>query len=156
MEALNGIEDARQRRLSVYKEGEGFVYEADQDAMRSAQQTLDGALYDLMIDNLEQSKEANNLYDNIGNQLEEITDVLTGIDFNKYYESISSGMENSKILSAALSHADLADIIGGTGHGKIEVDLSNMTLNGVNSVEELGEAIVSQLPAYILQYMHEK
>lgn len=156
MEALNGIEDARQRRLSVYKEGEGFVYEADQDAMRSAQQTLDGALYDLMLDNLEQSKEANNLYDNIGNQLEEITDVLTGIDFNKYYESISSGMENSKILSDALSHADLADIVGGTGLGKIEVDLSNMTLNGVNSVEELGEAIVSQLPAYILQYMHEK
>ena len=156
MDALNGIEDARQRRVSVYKEGVGFTYEADQDAMREARNNLDSAMYDLLTQQLEASKEADNIYDSIGNQLVEVKDALTSVDFSKYYDSISSDMTNSKILSDALASANLGDIIAGAAGGGIQIDLSGMTLNNVNSVEDLGNAIVDQLPTYILQFMHEK
>jgi chromosome segregation ATPase len=49
--ALYDLEDARNQKIhKVYREGQGFVFEVDTDAVRKAQETLDNLAYEEMID----------------------------------------------------------------------------------------------------------
>ena len=156
MDAIQEVEDAQQRRVSIYREGQGFVYEADQRELKDAQDNLEEAVNDLIINQLEATKELSNIYDSVGNQLVEVKDMLSGIDFTKYYSSVSAGVEDSTLLKDALSAIDAASIISNLATKDVSIDLSGMTLNNVNSVEELVDAIINQLPGYILQELHSK
>lgn len=151
MEAIENLEKAKQRRNLVYKEGQGFVYEADQGAIKDAQNEYDDVLFDNLIDTLEGLKDDNNVYDGAGNLIGTPSTAFDGVDFTSYLGSIASGLENSSLLADAIANIDLS-AIGGTGAGTNTVTFTgNFILNGVNDVEGLAEAISVQLPSYIQQ-----
>lgn len=93
--ALEAIEKARSQRTKlVYREGQGFVYEADQNAIKSAQEDLNDIYYedildkfDEAIDALEELKKDNNIYDynankqknnSVDSQVKDILDEISG------------------------------------------------------------------------------
>lgn len=170
MHALNDLEDARQRRIMTYREGEGFVYEVDEDALEAAQESATDAIYSSLISSLEDAKEHNNIYgplgerlitgssilDMFGNTLVPVEDKLSGLDFTPYYQSILTGVEQSGLLSSILSTIDMTKMLEAAVSGDVNIDLSGMTLNGVNDAQELGDAIIQQLPNYLLQYLYQK
>jgi len=58
-QALYELERARNQKVDkIYREGQGFVYEADTDAIRKAQETLDQLTYDKIIYTKENEIEA--------------------------------------------------------------------------------------------------
>ena len=170
MQALDELEKARQRRALVYHEDTGFVYEADEDEMEAAIEGVHDAVYQQMISDLERAKEDSNIYgplgerleqggsilDYLGNTLVPVQDTLSGIDFTRYYQSIWDSAEQSGLLTAMLQSIDMAKLLQDSIGGNVSIDLSGMTLTGVDNVKELGDAIIQQLPNYLLQYLHGK
>ena len=155
MDTLSDLEKANQRTMNVYREGVGFVYEADPNKVKDAQKAVSDVVYEQIISGLEESKANSNIYDDIGNLIEVKTD-LNGIDFSKYYDTISAGTENSSILSSALSAIDIASLVRSAAQSNVDINLSGMTLNEVNDVKDLSDAIIQQLPTYLLQYLYNK
>lgn len=117
---------------------------------------MNDEVYELIKTQLETTKELSNIYDTMGNQLMAVQDTLSQIDFSRYYGSIYGNTDSSWLLSSLLNSINMQDIISKSAGGNIDIDLSGMTLNGVNSVEELGDAIITQLPSYLLQYLYSK
>ena len=170
MQALDELDKARQRRLLVYHEEGGFRYEADEDALEDAQEAANDAIYNNIISGLERSKENSNIYgplgerlvsgnsivDSLGNTLVPVTDKLSGLNFEPYYQSIVSGAEQSGLLTSMLNSIDMAKLLEASIGGNVSIDLSNMTLNEVNDVKELGDAIIDQLPNYLMQALYQK
>jgi len=87
------LQKAKEQRSSkVYKEGEGFVYEADMEQVQSAQENYDSALFDRKIFLLEQQLD---LYDEEINKLDEIK--------NKW-NSIVGDIQDTMNINEALSY----------------------------------------------------
>ena len=156
MNALNELEDARQRRVLLYDNQQGFHYVADEDALEDAQDAINDQMYQMVIDGLEKQKTNNNIYDNMGNQLLPVTDVLSGIDFTRYYDTINRGSEVSSLLTSMLKSIDMPEILEGTTGGDVSIDIGDIVLNGVNDAKELGDAIIAQLPGYLVQAIYSK
>ncbi len=102
-EKLNEINDARQKALeaglqkakdnktiSIYREGVGMVYEADQAAIKEAQDNLDDFYYEQMIDHL----------DKISDILEELKET-----FNIYTDNGTLKADYESIIADALTSA---------------------------------------------------
>lgn len=156
MKALNELEDARQRKVLMYSNEDGFKYVADEDELESAQDTVNEQIHDLIVRGLEQQKYENNIYDNMGNQLIPVDDMLAGIDFSRYYDSINRGSETSALLTSILSNIDIPDILSKTAGGDVSIDIGDIILNGVNDAQSLGDAIIAQLPGYLVQAIYSK
>jgi len=156
MKALNGLEDARQRRVLLYDNEQGFHYVADEDAMESARDAINDQMYDLLVNGLEEQKSYNNIYDNMGNILEPAKDLLSGIDFSAYYDSINRGSETSEFLTNVLKNIDMPELLESTKGGDVSIDIGDIILNGVNDAQSLGDAIIAQLPGYLVQAIYSK
>ncbi len=170
MQALDELDKARQRRLLVYHEEGGFRYEADEDALEDAQEAANDAIYNNIISGLERSKENNNIYgplgerrvsgnsivDSLGNTLVPVTDKLSGLNFEPYYQSIVSGAEQSGLLTSMLNSIDMAKLLEASIGGNVSIDIGNMTLNEVQNAKDLGDAIIEQLPGYLFQALYQK
>ena len=156
MKALNDLEDARQRRVLMYNNQTGFGYVQDEDAVEEAQDAVNDQMYNLIVNGLEAQKENNNIYDNMGNQLIPVQDMLASVDFTRYYDSINRGSENSTLLTNILKSIDLPSILEGTKGGDVSIDIGDIILNGVNDAEALGDAIIAQLPGYLVQAIYSK
>ena len=170
MQALDDLEKAKQRRILVYHEGTGFQYEADEDTLENAQEAANDAIYSSIVSGLERSKETSNVYgqlgerlvsdsgivDRLGNLLVPVTDKLSGLNFEPYYQSIVDGAEQSGLLTSMLNTIDMAKLLEASVGGNVNIDISGMTLNEVNDVQELGDAIIQQLPNYLLQALYQK
>lgn len=156
MKALNDLEDARQRKVLSYDNERGFTYVADEDELEAAQDAMNEQLFNRVVSGLEKQKDFNNIYDNMGNQLIPVTDALAGIDFSRYYDSINRGSETSSLLTKMLKNIDLPEILAGTTGGDISIDIGDIVLNGVNDAQTLGDAIIAQLPGYLVQAIYSK
>ena len=171
MRALDDLENARQRRILTYHDETGFVYEADEDALEAAQESAYDAVYSSMISQLEDQKELSNIYgplgerliqdssivDSLGNILVPVEDKLSGLDFGAYYQSILDGAEQTGLLTSLLNSIDMTKLLeSAIRENNISIDLSGMTLNEVNDVKDLCDAIMQQLPNYLLQAMYQK
>ena len=151
MEAIEGLEKARQRRNLVYREGEGFVYEADQSQIKTAQREFDDVMYENLIDTLEGLKKDDNVYDSAGNLIGKQFTSLDGVDFQNYLSSVLVGRENSGLLSGAIGQINY-DALRNSGANANTVSFNgDIVLNGVNDMQGLAEAIRLQLPSYISQ-----
>lgn len=86
------LERARNQKTNrIYREGQGFVYEADQDAIRDAQDELDDALFDKQISDLE------DIIDGYEDEMGAYDDQIEGIeDQIEGYDDIIEGL-NEKI-----------------------------------------------------------
>ena len=91
-----------QKTIKIYREGQGFVYEADQDAVRDAQEALDEQVYnnkiyelDIQLDSLEKAKqEATDAIDSQINSLEL---------YKERIDSIAEGYEKMLQLQTLIS-----------------------------------------------------
>lgn len=152
-----------QRTNKVYKEGVGFVFEADQDELKNAQENLEEVIQkqllsriDDLIDALKSQKDDTNVYDAEGNllgtqytlpQLGTLTDVLSNY-YNKNTVPMFSGLKGSlydQIVAGATNNQSLQFSVNG-----------DINLNDVNDVNTLGMAIVDLLPNAILQAINNK
>ena len=170
MEALDDLDKARQRRLLIYHEDTGFQYEADEDELESAQEAANDAIFNNIISDLEKSKADSNIYgplgerlisgssilDSLGNVLVPVEDKLSGLDFEPYYQSIVSGSEQSGLLEGLLQSIDLSKLLEASIGGNVNIDIGTMTLNEVQNAKDLGDAIINQLPSYLLQALYKK
>ena len=157
MQALNDLEDARQRRVLMYDNEQGFNYVADQDAIDQAQEGVNQQVFDLIIQGLEDAKQDSDIYDSMGQLLQPVEDVLSGIDFSAYYDTIYAGMETSSTLAALLHNIDMQSLLAESqGGGDISIDIGDIVLQGVSDAQSLGDAIIAQLPGYLQQALYGK
>ena len=151
MDAIENLEKAKQRRALIYREGKGFNYEAIESDVREAQKALDDVTFDRQIKALEESKTNNNLYDDYGNELVPISNVVNGFDFTALQNSAITGM--NELNKNTLASFNAQAVAGNTKAQENHITIANgaITLNGVNDVSAMADAIVNQLPGYITQ-----
>jgi TP901 family phage tail tape measure protein len=154
MRAIEELEKAKQRRSLVYREGKGFVYEADQGALRDAQRTVDQINIDNLIASLEESKANDNVYDSTGNLLGKLFTGLDGVDFSGYLQSVSSGNETSALLANAIKSIDWNSIKTASGMSTSVEFSGGINLYGVDNVQDLAKAINYRLGGYVTQGLY--
>ena len=154
MRAIEELEKAKQRRNLVYREGRGFVYEADQGALRDAQRTVDQINIDNFIASLEESKTNDNVYDNTGNLLGKLFTGLDGVDFSGYLQSVGSGNETSALLANAIKSIDWNSIKTASGASTSVEFSGGINLYGVDNVQDLAKAINNRLSGYVTQGLY--
>jgi len=96
-EKLDALEKARNTRVKIYKEGQGFVYDVDQNKVAEAQKELDEYLsekaYEDELDRLEKLKDAES--DNYQKRLDAL---------NEYKDSVQKSYEEQ--IDALKEHKD--------------------------------------------------
>lgn len=162
-QAIQDIERARtQRTQRVYREGLGFVFEADQEALQSAQENLESVIHDQLlgkidelIDAIEKSKNDSNVYDADGN--------LIGTEYTlpeiENLAALLGGTGASGIVAGITSDAKKAiyDYIVGSAAGQsISVSFGDIVLEGVNDPNVLANAIVDQFSNAVTQAIYSK
>ena len=163
-EALEDLEKAKsQRTQRVFVQDQGFVYQADQDEIRSAQEKLESVIEDQLLDRiddlvdaLDDLKKDSNIYDAEGNllgteyiipQIGTLTDLLTGY-YNK--QDLTPSLDDFKrsayeqIVSAASTNNSNTFSFG------------DINLSEVNDADTLAQVIVDQLPNALLQALYKK
>ena len=151
MEAIENLEKAKQRRSLVYREGQGFVYEADQSDIKTAQREYDDVLFENLIDTLEGLKKDDNVYDSAGKLVGKQFTSLDGVNFQNYLSSVLTGKENSALLNSAIGQINYDALKGGGAKSNAVSFNGDIILNGVNDAQGLAEALRLQLPSYISQ-----
>lgn len=162
-EAIQELERAQaQRTQKIYVDGQGFVYQADQDAIKEAQENLEDVVekqllskIDDLIEALNQQKNDTNVYDAAGNligtqyslpQMGTLTEILSG-----YYNSNTvpsfSGLKNS-LYDQIVS--------GATGGQTVQFNMGDINLSDVQDVNALGQAIAELLPNAVLQAINRR
>ena len=151
MDAIEALEKARQRKNLIYREGQGFVYEADQGEIRRAQRDYDDVMFDGLVDAMERRKKDDNVYDSAGNLIGKQFTSLDGVDFKQYLSTVFAGRENSALLGGAIGQINF-DAIRHAGAKTNSVEFTgDIVLNGVNDVRGLADALKVELPSYISQ-----
>lgn len=160
--AIEDLERARtQRTQRVYREGLGFVYEADQDELKSAQENLESVVHDQLlgkidelIDALDDSKADTNVYDAAGNLIG-TQYVLPEIE---NLSALLGGSSTDGTLSGLVTDAKKAiysQIFGNNGQS-VSVHMGNIVLEGVNDPNALADAIVDQFSNAVTQAIYTK
>lgn len=163
-DALEELERAKtQRTKLIYREGIGFVYEADQNKIKEAQDRVDELRHqetldkiDEAIDAIEDNKKNDNVYDYEGNQV--IKD-FGSVNVQALYASALENMDISGLLSSIISRSaqqnmDLLNLTGETGNPPATFTFGDFYLSGVNDTDGLAQAIVNELPNRILQRLY--
>lgn len=163
-DALEELERAKtQRTKLIYREGIGFVYEADQNKIKEAQDRVDELRHqetldkiDEAIDAIEENKKNDNVYDYEGNQV--IKD-FGSVNVQALYASALENMDISGLLSSIISRSaqqnmDLLNLTGETGNPPANFTFGDFYLSGVNDTDGLAQAIVNELPNRILQRLY--
>lgn len=163
-DALEELERAKtQRTKLIYREGIGFVYEADQNKIKEAQDRVDELRHqetldkiDEAIDAIEENKKNDNVYDYEGNQV--IKD-FGSVNVQALYASALENMDISELLSSIISRSaqqnmDLLKLTGETGNSPVSFTFGDLYLSGVNDTDGLAQAIVNELPNRILQRLY--
>ena len=135
------FEKAKNQNTSkIYREGQGFVYEADQDALRDAQEKLDNQTYnsaiyklEVELDNLEKAKEE--AVDSINTQINSLELYKERID------SIAEGYEKMLQLQTLIS------MFGADAEEK----LMNGDLSIIDDMKNIYNETVSQADSLQLQ-----
>ena len=129
-----------QKTTKIYREGQGFVFEADQDALRDAQEELDNQTYnsaiyklEVELDNLEKAKEE--AVDSINTQINSLELYKERID------SIAEGYEKMLQLQTLIS------MFGADAEEK----LMNGDLSIIDDMKNIYNETVSQADSLQLQ-----
>lgn len=168
--AIDALARARsQKNKLVYRQGVGFVYEADQDAIKEAQEALNDVYYDDIlkkfddaIDAIEDLKDDNNLYDYNGNKQDgkdvsnEVNDIVDSVkdamdDFENKEpkgKSIFSGNPDlAKLYSAVQNGFGATGLLNGiapTGQATASKNISNVNTNQSVNVS-IGDVYVQEV-----------
>lgn len=165
-EALQNLEKARaQRTMRIYRGADqGFVYEADQEAVRSAQTELEDVIENQLLDRIddlisaiEEQKNDTNVYDANGvllgstystPQLAAFSDILSN-----YYGDIGSTSPFASLKSNL--YDQLTSNLGGNGSNALNFSVGTMNINEVDNASEFAETIIDQLPNALMQAIYK-
>lgn len=159
-EALAELDKAKnQRNKLVFRNGIGFRYEADQQAIDAAQKRLDELDYQAKIDaldkqigDLEDAKETSNIYNYTGTALTNGIEVGSTA-FNDMVESLINAPINTDMVSSAIvSNADAEK----KTMQSIDLKIGDIIIQKADDADQLAKNIVDRLPDAILQEMYKK
>ena len=159
-EALAELDKAKnQRNKLVFRNGIGFRYEADQEAIDAAQKRLDELDYQAKIDaldkqigDLEDVKETSNIYNYTGTALTNGIEVGSTA-FNDMVESLINAPINTDMVSSAIvSNADAEK----KTMQSIDLKIGDIIIQKADDADQLAKNIVDRLPDAILQEMYKK
>lgn len=185
-EALLELEKARtQKTKLIFREGKGFQYEADEDAIREAQERVDDLRHqqiidkiDEVIDELEDSKRDDNVYDQTGeNQLKAYAaggvNTHTGIaqldgttnspevvfnasDAGKLYDLVHNTSNLSDFVADSVMNSLKAHVMPSVDSANkvVSIAIGDIRLEGVQNSNDLARQIITALPNQILQDLH--
>ena len=160
--ALEEVERARsQRTQRVFVEGQGFVYQSDQDALKSAQENLEDTVHnelinsiDDLIDALDSLHADSNVYDASGNligteytipQIGDLSQMLTDY-YNK--DTMPALGELIKSVTSFATNT--------TNNGNTTISFGDINLSEVDNASQLAQVIINQLPNALLQALYKK
>lgn len=159
-EALAELDKAKnQRNKLVFRNGIGFRYEADQQAIDEAQKRVDELDYQAKIDaldkqigDLEDAKETSNIYNYTGTALTNGIEVGSTA-FNDMVESLINAPINTDMVSSAIvSNADAEK----KTMQSIDLKIGDIIIQKADDADQLAKNIVDRLPDAILQEMYKK
>jgi len=135
----------------------GFVYEADQEAIKEAQDRVDELRHNEMLDKIdeaisaiEDNKKNDNIYDFQGSSvIKDITDE----DALKLYNLIHGSTDLDALL-ADKAFADLKNVGGNTASSTV-IQIGDIRLEGVQDANSLAQSIVSELPNRLIQAIYK-
>jgi hypothetical protein len=166
-EAIQELEKAQgQRTQRVFRgNGVGFVYEADQEAVKQAQESLEDVIQDELmskmddlIDALEESKDNNNIYDANGNllgtqyvipQLDNLSEILSN-----YYSNPNNAPSVDAIRKLFMD--ELVSSSNTSNNNAVNMSIGDIIVNEANNGNDLANAIINQLPNALLQALYKK
>jgi len=157
-QAIEDLEKARsQRNKLVYREGIGFVYEADQDAIRDAEDRLSELQHqellnkiDDAIDAIEESKKDDNVYDYTGTSIIKDIDSING---EELYKKVRETLNLDALLADKAVVAEQSAIAASPTSGTV-FQFGDIMLYGVQDADSLAQSIVNELPNRIVQKMY--
>ena len=159
-EALAELDKAKnQRNKLVFRNGIGFRYEADQEAIDAAQKRLDELDYQAKIDaldkqigDLEDAKETSNIYNYTGTALTNGIEVGSTA-FNDMVESLINAPINTDMVSSAIMSNAAAET---KNTQSIDLKIGDIIIQKADDADQLAKSIVDRLPDAILQEMYKK
>ena len=164
-QAIEDLERAKtQRTVKTYREGMGWVYEADQDALQDAQEAFDQAIHnetmnklDDLIEAVEDLKDDSNVYDSNG--------ILLGKEYTLPafvgYAELLRSIGGTNIVSSAMDDAKKVayeQVMGSVINSGANTSLTigDIIVNGVDSPDALAEALLAEFPNAMLQALYKK
>ena len=165
-EAIQELEKARsQRTQRVFHEGIGFTYEADQEAVKDAQESLEDVIQDELmskmddlIDALEEQKDNNNIYDANGNllgtqyvipQLDNLSEILSN-----YYSNPNNAPSVDAIRKLFMD--ELVSNSNTSNSNQASINIGDIIIQEAENGNDLANAIINQLPNALLQALYKK
>ena len=164
-QAIEDLERAKsQRTVRTYREGQGWVYEADQSAIQDAQEAFDQAIHDETMNKLDDLIEAveslkldTNVYTSDGTLLGQEYTLPSFVGYAELLNSIGG----TNIVSSAMDDAKKAayeQVMGSVvNSGKTtSLSIGDIYVQGVDSPDALAEALLAEFPNAMLQAMYGK
>lgn len=134
----------------------GFQYEADQDAVREAQNRVDELRHQEMLDKideaieaLEDTKKDDNVYDYAGI---DVLKAFTGGEGTKLYDFVHAVTDLDKLLADKGYNATIQT--SADSAAPMTIQIGDITLQGVQNVDAFAQSIVNELPNKLIQKLY--
>lgn len=158
-EALEALAKAKNQRTKlVYREGRGFVYESDQEAIDAAQKQVDDLMHqaqldaiDDQIDAIEDSKEHDNVWSYDGSTLLKSGDLVPDAIYSAIQEMLTAALPEEVYAQTAVAEA----LQTTSAPLATQISIGDIIISDATNAEALAKDIVSNLPNAILQEMHK-
>lgn len=164
-QSLEDLEKAKsQRTQRIFRNNEGFVFEADQDAVQDAQNAFDQELnnqilykLDELIEAVEDSKSDTNVYDANGVLLGEQYTLPSFEDIASYF-SASTGSNIVNDSMKDIKNAAYEQALSGitTQQNATTLQIGDIVVQGVDNANALAEALIDEFPNAFLQALYNK
>ena len=135
----------------------GFVYEADQEAIKEAQDRVDELRHNEMLDKIDEAIEAiednkknDNIYDFQGSDV--IKDITTE-DALKLYNLIHDSTDLDTLLADKM-FTDLKNA-NSTNNSSVSIQIGDIRVEGVQDANGLAQSIISELPNKLIQALYK-
>ena len=159
-DAQEEYERARtQRTKRVYLEGQGYVYQADQKALKDAQDKLDDlrhketlAKIDDAIQAIEDQKKTNNIYDYSG---QNVIGSFTNEQGSMLYGLIRDTAAINGMKATGMGFTSEGYKTAGA-NGGVTIQIGDIVLQDVQDADTLAQELIQKLPNKVLQAMYRK
>ena len=143
----------------MYLEGQGYVYQADQKALKDAQDKLDDlrhketlAKIDDAIQAIEDQKKTNNIYDYSG---QNVIGSFTNEQGSTLYGLIRDTAAINGMKATGMGFTSEGYKTAGA-NGGVTIQIGDIVLQDVQDADTLAQELIQKLPNKVLQAMYRK
>lgn len=159
-DAQEEYERARtQRTKLIFRDGQGYVYENDQKALKDAQDKLDDlrhketlAKIDDAIQAIEDQKKTNNIYDYSG---QNVIGSFTNEQGSTLYGLIRDTAAINGMKATGMGFTSEGYKTAGA-NGGVTIQIGDIVLQDVQDADTLAQELIQKLPNKVLQAMYRK